>query len=458
MSMTSRRKLMKNAAGLAAAASLLKLTPQPLDAQGRPVVPPRDVNTNSAPSNLKITDMRAITIASNYDYPIIRIDTNQGVYGLGEVRDAGGKDNALIFKGALLDQDPMQVEQILRGIRSFTGHGRAGGGYSAIDMALNDIRGKVLGVPLWKLLGEKKRDRIRVYCDTTSTTDIKAYERRLALRKKQGFTFFKMDLQTSLVRDREGSLRPDGQLTDKGLAYLSEFMAMARGVIGDEYPIASDHYGRLTLEGAIRLAKAMETFNMAWAEDMVSWEDWRTMKLIRDNTTTPILTGENTFGLRGGFQEMIDQQAVDIIHPDPGTSGGAIETKRIADYAYEHGIETAVHMAGGPIVGMATVHMCATFEQFHAMENHAVDMPWWQDLVNGPEKPIVNAGYTKVPDTPGIGVELNEDVCREHLRYPGYFEPTPEFDNIKLMNFHSGGPWPHFDDDGNWCDNCVSYQ
>ncbi len=97
--------------------------------------------------------MRAITIASNYDYPIIRIDTNQEVYGLGEVRDAGGKDNALIFKGALLGRDPMQIERILRGIRSFSNHGRAGGGYSAIDLALNDIRGKVLGVPLWKLLG-----------------------------------------------------------------------------------------------------------------------------------------------------------------------------------------------------------------------------------------------------------------------------------------------------------------
>ena len=105
-------------------------------------------------------------------------------------------------------------------------------------------------MPLWKLLGEKKRDKIRVYCDTTSTTDIKAYERRLALRKKQGFTFFKMDLQTSLVREREGAFGPDGQLTDKGLAYLSEFMAMARGVIGKEFPLASrplrapDHSGR----------------------------------------------------------------------------------------------------------------------------------------------------------------------------------------------------------------------
>ena len=97
-------------------------------------------------------------------------------------------------------------------------------------------------------------------------------------------------------------------------------------------------------------------------------------------------------------------------------------------------------------------------EDFLAMECHAVDMPWWQDLVNGPEKPIVNNGFIKVPDTPGIGVELNEEVVKKHLRYPGYFEPTPEFNNIKLMNYHTAGGWPHFDDDGNWCDNCSSYQ
>ena len=453
----SRRKIMKRAVGAGALAGLFKLTQPKLDAQGPPGGPPRRVNTNSAPSNLKITDMRALTIAANYDYPFIRIDTNQGVYGLGEVRDAGGKDNALIFKGSLLGRDPMQVEQILRGIRPFTGHGRAGGGYSAIDVALNDIRGKVLGVPLWKLLGEKKRDRVCVYCDTTSTSDIKSYEKRLTRRKQQGFQFFKMDLQMSLVGKREGAY--SGRfLSEKGLGYLGEYLAMARGVVGKDMPLACDHFGGLTVENAITLAKSFEPYNLAWAEDLINWQDWRGLKRIRDNTTTPVLTGENAFGLQGGFQDMIDEQAVDIIHPDPGTSGGAIETKRIADYAFKHKIRTAVHMAGGPINSMATVHMCATIDDFLAMENHAVDMPWWQDLVNGPEKPIVNQGYVKVPDTPGIGVELNEEVVKQHLREPGYFAPTPEYNNIRLMNYHAGEPWPHFDDDGVWCDNCLGYQ
>jgi L-alanine-DL-glutamate epimerase-like enolase superfamily enzyme len=156
--------------------------------------PTGSVNRNSAPSNLKITDMRACTIAANYDYPIIRIDTNQGVYGLGEVRDAGWAGNALILKAHLLGRDPLQVDRVLRSIRQYAGQGRMGGGYSAVDIALNDIAGKVYGVPAWKLVGEKKREKIRVYADTTGTTDIKKYARRMSLRKKQGFTFLKMDL------------------------------------------------------------------------------------------------------------------------------------------------------------------------------------------------------------------------------------------------------------------------
>ncbi len=453
----SRRSALKRALGAGAFAGIFKLTEPQMDAQGRRQGAPATLNTNSAPSDLKITDMRALTIAANYDYPIIRIDTNQGVYGLGEVRDAGGKDNALIYKGLLLGRNPVQYRQILGSIQQFTAQGRQAGGYSAIDIALHDIAGKVQGVPAWRLEAEtKKRDRIRIYADTTSSTDPKIYATRMQKRKDIGITFFKMDLQTSLVSKREGAIGPGGAATEKGLGYLCEFIAAIRDIIGDA-PLAADHFGRLTVDDAIRYAKAFEPYKLAWAEDLVSWQDWRGLKRIKENTETPVLTGENIFGLRGGFDQLIDNQAVDIIQPDPGTSGGISETKRIADAAAKQGIQVAVHYAGSPVGQMAACHMISTIDNFVGMENHALDMPWWQDLVTGPSKPIIDKGYIKVPDTPGIGVELNEAVVKEHLRYPGYFAPTPEFDNIHLMGFHSGGPWPHYDDDGKWC-NCVSYE
>jgi L-alanine-DL-glutamate epimerase-like enolase superfamily enzyme len=140
------------------------------------------VNRNSAPSQLRITDMRAIRIASNYDYPIIRIDTNQGVYGLGEVRDAGNEGMALVLKPHIVGRNPLEIEPILDQIRNFTNQRRFGGGYSALDIALHDIAGKVYGVPAWRLIGSQYRNRVRCYCDTTESSNPKIYATRMAAR------------------------------------------------------------------------------------------------------------------------------------------------------------------------------------------------------------------------------------------------------------------------------------
>jgi L-alanine-DL-glutamate epimerase-like enolase superfamily enzyme len=149
---------------------------------------------------------------------------------------------------------------------------------------------------------------------------------------------------------------------------------------------------------------------------------------------------------------------VDVIHPDIETAGGLVETKRIADYAEAADVQVAMHHAGSPVGGFAGYHCAATFgDHFLAMENHALDMPWWQDLVTGVAKPIIDKGYVAVPEKPGLGLELNDAVVKEHLRRPGYFEPTPIFDDPIVSGFRLGGPWPHFDETGKWC-NCVTYE
>lgn len=448
----SRRELLKVSSGVAIGSGLTLAGAAPRAESVASV----SLNKNSAPSDLQITDMRACTVAANYDYPIIRIDTNQGVYGLGEVRDAGVKGIALILKAHILGKNPLKIREILRTVRPFAGQGRMGGGYSAVDMALHDIAGKVYGVPAWRLIGQKYRDRIRIYCDTTGHTNPRIYGERMLKRKKLGFTFFKMDLYTSLVKDRPGAVHDNGAATDKGLGYLCEFIEAVRDAIGWDAPLGADHFGRLSVKDCIRYARAFEPYQLAWAEDFISWRDWQGYKEIRNATTTPILTGEDIFGLEEGFKPLIDNRAVDVIHPDPETSGALIETKRIADYADQHGIPTAVHFAGSPVGCMASVHMAATIRNFVSMENHAVDMPWWGDLVTGPSKPIIQNGYIPVPDTPGLGVELNDEVVKEHLRYPGYFEPTPMFDDFIVSGYRRVGPWPHYDEEGNWV-NKVTY-
>ena len=207
------------ASGLAA---FFKVTESPASAQGRggaagqapppggpggggrggPSVQYGPINKLSAPSDLRITDMRIVTVASNFDYTIVRLDTNQGIYGLGEIRDGAAPETVLNFKNQVVGRNPMDITGILQSIRRNAGHGRTGGaGYSAIDICLHDIVGKVFGVPIWRLLGDKKRDRVRIYCDTYGVSNPKQYGENMLKRKKMGFTAFKADITITFVSD-----------------------------------------------------------------------------------------------------------------------------------------------------------------------------------------------------------------------------------------------------------------
>jgi L-alanine-DL-glutamate epimerase-like enolase superfamily enzyme len=449
-----RRSIFKMAAGSAAFAPMLNASGEPADQQP---LPTGGVNTNSAPSQLRITDMRAIRIATNYDYPIIRIDTNQGVYGLGEVRDAGNEGMALVLKPHIVGRNPLQIEPILDRVRNFTNQRRFGGGYSALDIALHDIAGKVYGVPVWRLIGSQYRDRIRCYCDTTESSEPKIYAERMMKRKQMGFTFFKMDIRPAMIARRPGGLNTRGVATAKGLEMYGEHIQAVRDAIGWDQPLAADHFGPLDVNDSIRHARFFEKYELAWAEDLLQVgalgtgdapRNWRAYKEIKESTVTPINTGESLFGLEEGFRPLIENNAVDMIHIDPLSAGGIRESKRISEFASMYAIPTAIHFAGSPVACMASVHMISTLKDFVAMENHAVDIPWWGDLVDGVPKPIIQNGYIRVPDKPGIGVELNEAACKEHLRVPGYFEPTTQYDKYILDEFRTGGPYPHLDENG----------
>src|SRR5437868_15393563 len=179
---------------------------------------PKNVNTNSRPSKLKITDLRVATIAKPgpSPCPIIRIDTDQGVYGLGEVRDGASATYALFLKSRIMGEDPLQLDKLFRKIKQFGGHARQGGGVCAIEMALWDIAGKVYDVPVYAMLGGGKfRDKIRVYADTTESKDPKIYAQRMKERKESmGVTWLKMDLGIEMVADTPGTVTVRSGLTD----------------------------------------------------------------------------------------------------------------------------------------------------------------------------------------------------------------------------------------------------
>jgi L-alanine-DL-glutamate epimerase-like enolase superfamily enzyme len=163
-------------------------------------------------------------------------------------------------------------------------------------------------------------------------------------------------------------------------------------------------------------------------EDVIPWWYTDLLKEITDASPTPTLTGEDIYEI-ADFEKLCSNHAVDKIHPDLSTSGGILRTHKIGDMAYKYGVPMAMHFAGTPVACMANVHCAAATRNFLALENHSLDVPWWQDLVNEVDKPIINRGYIAVPDTPGLGVTLNDDVMKQHLAPGvGYFEPTPMWD------------------------------
>jgi L-alanine-DL-glutamate epimerase-like enolase superfamily enzyme len=433
-----RRNLLKSSAAMLGGTLLAG---EPLEAY------PKGVNTNSRPSDLKITDLRiAHVVGAPMECPIVRLDTNQGIYGLGEVRDWASPTYALMLKSRLLGENPCNVDKLFRKIKQFGGHARQGGGVCGVEMALWDLAGKAYNVPVYQMLGGKFRDKIRCYADTDMSPDPKVYARRMKERMDIGFTFLKMDLGINLVEKTPGTVtRPTDltqndvtwvehmftgfELTDKGVEMMGDYVAQVREIIGMDVPLAADHFGHIGVNSCIRLARGLQKYNMAWLEDMIPWQHTELMKKITDAVDIPILTGEDIY-LKEPFIELCRQHAVDIIHPDLATSGGILETKKIGDAAQEYGVPMAMHFAGTPVSCMASIHCAAATENFLVLENHSVDVPWWDSLVEGIEKPILRRGYIKVPDKPGLGVTLNDEVVKQHLK-PGtqLFAPTPEWNN-----------------------------
>lgn len=405
------------------------------------------VNTYSRPSELRITDMRVANIGRcPMDVTLIRIDTNQGISGFGEVRDWASKTYALMLKSRILGENPCNVDKIFRKIRQFGYHARQAGGICGIEMALMDLAGKAYGVPCYQLAGGKFRDRILCYADTDSSLDPVEMGHRLKRRIEQGFKFLKMDIGISLIEHEEGTLSapPDSvtsklimhpftgiNITQKGIEMLVEYVRVVRDIIGYEIPLAADHFGHMNLESCIRLGRALDQFSLAWYEDMIPWQFTDQYVRLTNSVTTPICTGEDIY-LKENFMPLLNARAVSIIHPDLATSGGILETKKIGDAAQDRGVAMAMHMAGSPVAAMASVHCAAATENFLVLENHSVDLAWWNDLVVGLPNPIIQNGYINVPETPGLGFsDINLEVCREHLnpKDPICFDPTDSWDS-----------------------------
>jgi len=387
---------------------------------------------------MKITDLKCTVIGRN---PVVRIDTDEGVSGLGEIESSKDylKPHVMFYKRYILGQDPTNVERVMLRIRRLGAFKPWGSSVSAIEMALWDIAGKAAGVPVYRLFGGKVRDKVRVYNGGVRTPmkgvspEDYAENARWMKNLPERFTIVKyaIGFHGSMLAQVPGSFYGEveegspyvtrGHVSERGLKHVVTCVKAMKEVLGEEIGLALDCGPGWTVPSAIKLAKELEPLNIMWLEDLITgdYTPYVLSDLYRQitrTTTTPIHTGEQIY-LRQGFKELIEQHAVDVIGPDPLDVGGIAELKWVAEFADLYGILVAPHGILDGLIGLAAlVQMSATLpKNYIAFEYPVGDPKWWYDIVEGLPNPIVKDGFIEIWDKPGLGVELNEKAARKHL-------------------------------------------
>jgi L-alanine-DL-glutamate epimerase-like enolase superfamily enzyme len=409
---------------------------------------------------------------------ILRLDTNKGISGYGECRceDAANIISELnSMMSTVIGMNPTQVDKVFAAIRNtgnphsngtsttvntggITNIARHTGAMCGIENACWDITGKVYNVPVWKLLGRKYRDSMRMYADTSMQNSLSALNAAVDSRVTQGFTWFKTDLTYNnsypgLINGTDytttptgsGSVYPYTSVTIKssgmsklvGYAQAFRNRLIYRGL--NTAPLSSDHNTGWTgpnyLDQASANAWTTAMFDPSaqgpwggWHEDIVPW--WLSSPFtpaypILDNihrnnnsfvSATPILTGEDMYGFEE-YKALIDAGAIDFIQVEQTSSGGIHQSLMAALYAASKGIKTVFHMSQSPFGLIANAHMAACIPDpyFLACEHHYPDIiPWYDTLVDGVRKPIMQNGYIPVPDGPGFGISPNMAALAAH--------------------------------------------
>ena len=419
MSLLTRRKMLKNAALPIAGTFALPSLAAAVQDSSTPYQRPR----------LKITDVRTAEVRVHGLQTHIRVYTDQGLYGQGESTDAAVGTVSLVnqFRRLLIGQDPLNVDALWERIRvSGIFAGAQSGQYvtalTGIEIALWDLAGKALGLPVYQLLGGKFRDKVRIYCDSDMEDPLgPESDRKLPWIKDQGFTAMKIDLDEAADPHRFD--RVNWTANNAEVDRMVSWVKHVRESIPKEMELACDMHGRYDAPTAKQVAKELEPFRLLWLEEVVPPENIDAMADIRHSTSTPIAAGENLY-MRWGYRELLTKNAVDIIQPDLQKTGGLSEGRKIANLAQAYYVPVAPHCVVSPIGMMSTAHVCASIPNFLVCEWHWINFPeLWKNWVK--EGEIIQKGYVTVTDKPGLGVEMNEDVARK-AQIPGttWFEPN----------------------------------
>ncbi len=390
---------------------------------------------------MKITSVRTAVINGNFPWVLVRIETDEGITGLGEAYWGAGVAE-LVHKAAplIVGENPMNVGKITEVlIRCMSGEGSIGGAtvtaISGIEIALWDLVGRALNTPISTFFGGRFREQIRVYadCHAGETPDPADYAKKAKKVVEDGFTALKFDLDTPNPHTDDISDDPHPRrrwfepfnrtISNAERAWMVDVVAACREAVGPDIMLGMDGHWKFSVNDAIKLAQDLEPFNLLWLEDPIPPENIEAQRHVTHSTRTPICTGENVYR-KHGFRELIEKQAARILAPDIPKMGGLMEAKKVADHADLYYIPVAPHNVASPIGTVASSHVCAAMNNFLVIEFHANDVEWWKELVDG--DPPIKDGFIHLTDAPGHGLTLNEDVARKNLKpHSSFFGEFP---------------------------------
>ncbi|MCC8194648.1 MAG: mandelate racemase/muconate lactonizing enzyme family protein [Deltaproteobacteria bacterium] len=372
----------------------------------------------------------------------VRINTDEGISGYGEVGLSSGKVHrsaiaiALDFGECILGMDPMRIEAIWDKIYRSTYWGIAGGsivsaGLSAIDIALWDIKGKALGVPCYELLGGKVNAGTHAYAshvhlgwdlETKALTHPAEYAETAQAVLADGYRAMKLnpvDVNPKGVRTILNNNDPDwklrGNLSMETLKLAYDRVAAIRKSVGEDVAIAFDLSCYTDTNTAIQLANHTKDLNIFFIEEPVHTLSPEPMIEIHTRTDIPLAAGERIF-MRWGFRPFLESNAIQVAQPDVDRAGGITETKKICDMAAMYDIPVQIHAFGGPIAIAAAFQVEAALTNLliHEVHSNAIKREMRQ---LGKYEYLPKNGYIEFPDLPGIGQELSEKAIREATRY-----------------------------------------
>ena len=376
---------------------------------------------------------------------IVRVDTNAGLYGLGEADNFLGVRDAIDYiRTLLIGRDPFSVRPFVSEMmfgtlpphapqqQAFGGNAPLGGsldrscsptatpagpivwGVSAVEMALCDLVGKALETPVYNLLGGGFRDRVRVYLDRSAPSQIdnlNAWKKMGADTVREGFHFLKFDADYTALDLTEDCW--NRSLSTGQIDRIVQRIGAVREAVGSDVEICLDLHRLYNTSDAIRLAQAVAPLKLRWLEDPTPLVNPDACAEVRRNSPVPICVGEMFTAEE--CRTFIDQGACDIIHPDVMFCGGLYEALRIASYAELHYIPMAMHGNGGSLATIAAAHVAAAARNFLGLEYHHIETDWITNMVRREGVNLFEDGHVPLTDAPGLGVELDVDICRRFL-------------------------------------------